>query len=216
MFKKFESFIGVLFIGVIFKQACRLSTYIKNLNFILFMTYCIKITFYICYQVAFVKKVILSVFLCILPGLCNVCTAIPIAGEEADVFSRDPDSLRYLLSIETDDTSKVKLYCNLMAVYIDEKLDSAFLFLEPALKLAESIQWKEGIASVKTEGGRLYWRKGKFEQALSYHYDALVHYIKKGDQANIGALITYIGQDYADWGKYPEALVYFNKADSIF
>lgn len=162
------------------------------------------------------KKVILSVFLCILLGLYNVCTAIPIAGEEADVFSRDPDSLRHLLSIETDDTSKVKLYCNLMAVYIDEKLDSAFLFLEPALKLAESIQWKEGVASVKTEGGRLYWRKGKFEQALSYHYDALVHYIKKGEQANIGALITYIGQDYADWGKYPEALVYFNKADSIF
>lgn len=74
------------------------------------------------------------------------------------------DSLHIKLARAKEDKTKVLIYCDLMAEYIDNNLDTAFMFLNPALQLAEKIRWDEGIARVKIEGGRLFGEKEVLKQ----------------------------------------------------
>ncbi|MBP7714852.1 MAG: tetratricopeptide repeat protein [Bacteroidia bacterium] len=151
-----------------------------------------------------------------LPSFCFLSEKIRFEGNAMAMPTEGTDSLNIKLAKTKDDKTKVIVYCELMVEYIDNNLDTAFMFLNPALQLAEKIKWDEGIARVKIEGGRLFWRKGSFETALKYHNDALSYFINQEDKNSIAELITFIGQDYADWGKYQEALEYFVKADSIY
>lgn len=168
------------------------------------------------YYLSFVKKGLLFLLFYSFPLFSLLSENIRFDGNVGLMATERADSLNIKLANAKEDTTKVLLYCDLMAEYIDNNLDTALMFLKPALKLAEKLNWDAGIARVKVEGGRLFWRKGNFEAALKYHNDALSYFTKVDDKNNIAEIITFIGQDYADWGKYQEALEYFVKADSIY
>jgi signal transduction histidine kinase len=163
-----------------------------------------------------VKNSLLFLLIYFLPSFYFYSESLFFDGNAMAMPTERADSLHIKLARAKEDKTKVLIYCDLMAEYIDNNLDTAFMFLNPALQLAEKIRWDEGIARVKIEGGRLFWRKGSFETALKYHNDALGYFIKENNKESIAEIITFIGQDYADWGKYQEALEYFVKADSIY
>ncbi|MBK8847107.1 MAG: tetratricopeptide repeat protein, partial [Bacteroidetes bacterium] len=51
---------------------------------------------------------------------------------------------------------------------------------------------------------------------LTYHNLAYNIFEKNGDKENVAKVLCYIGQDYADGGNYPQALVYFEKALKLY
>ena len=115
-----------------------------------------------------------------------------------------------------EDTNKVKLYAALIADYSLVNPDEGLKYETEALRLAEKLNWKKGIAQIKLYIGRVYWRKGRFQEALNYHFDALKLNEELGNKMAIIITTSQIGQDYADGANYPEALKYFNKTLALY
>jgi tetratricopeptide (TPR) repeat protein len=125
------------------------------------------------------------------------------------------DSLQALIMKEKNDTVKIKLYSNLLEEHVYYKQEEGLKLVEPALRLAEKINWLTAIYIIKQNAGRICWRMNRFEQALEYHFDALRISEKLGNKEFLLTSLKNIGQDYGDNSNYPEALNYFNKALAI-
>ncbi|MFN8143541.1 MAG: tetratricopeptide repeat protein [Bacteroidia bacterium] len=74
---------------------------------------------------------------------------------------------------------------------------------------------KEGVALIKEGVGRIYWHLGNFNEALKQHFDALLLYTDAGDESSAANTLSLIGQDYADGGRYSQALIFFKSLESI-
>jgi class 3 adenylate cyclase len=126
------------------------------------------------------------------------------------------DKLLSQLAGAKDDTTRVIVLSSLANSFIYYDQETGLRYASQALQLADSIGWQKGIALAKTAAGRLYWRKGKFDDALKNHFDALSIYRQQGDQYQTASLLTFIGQDYGDNGQYTEAIDYWSQALNIF
>ena len=134
------------------------------------------------------------------------------------LFSQDHlhiDSLLTILKSAKDDTNKVNLYGRLIDYYTDVNYNSALILCTPALQLAEKLKWDKGIAHVKFLTGRVNWRKGNFDQALQYHFDAWAYYKSIKDKDMCILLLTSIAHDYADAAKYSDALKYLEQVEDL-
>jgi class 3 adenylate cyclase len=127
-------------------------------------------------------------------------------------YQAKADSLLLWISTANEDTGKVNLYAELFISYFKFDPEEGLKYEKPALELAQSLNWKSGIARIHNLVGRAYWRLGKFEEALKHHFNALLLYTDAKDEINSARCLVYIGQDYADGGKYAQALIFFNKA----
>ena len=116
------------------------------------------------------KQLYLLIFVLIFQLLLNITLSC-----EAKSKIQNIDSVLLTLHMAKDDTNKVNLYGILINYYTDANYDSALIFCSPALQLAEKLKWHEGKAYIKYLSGRVYWRKGNFDQALKYHFDALTY-----------------------------------------
>ena len=84
------------------------------------------------------------------------------------------------------------------AEYIDNNLDTAFMFWNLHYNWPKKIRWDEGIARVKIERRPPFWRKRSFETALKYHNDDLAYFIKENNKDSIAEIICLLlGRDYA-------------------
>ena len=122
------------------------------------------------------------------------------------------DSLVEKLSQAKEDSNKVKLFEVILFHHQYYKCEEGLKYEKPALELAEKLKWKIGVARIKNMSGRIYWRLGKFDEALKRHFDALLLYTEANDQESLAQCLTNLGQDYADGGKYSQALIFFKKA----
>ncbi|HEX4956866.1 MAG TPA: tetratricopeptide repeat protein [Lacibacter sp.] len=128
------------------------------------------------------------------------------------------DSLLRLLPILKTDSAKVNLYAELMLAHVYYKPEQGITYKQTALELAQTLNWKPGIAKIKHRAARLYWRMGDFKNALTYHKEALELYQLTGNQYAQGRVLIEIGQDYFDNGNLIEAkpallkALQFNKA----
>ncbi|MBS4063331.1 MAG: tetratricopeptide repeat protein [Chitinophagaceae bacterium] len=128
------------------------------------------------------------------------------------------DSLLRLLPTLKADSAKVNLYAELMLAHVYYKPEQGIIYKQTALELAQTLNWKPGIAKIKHRAARLYWRMGDFKNALNYHNEALGLYQQTGNQHAQGRVLIEIGQDYFDNGNLVEAkpallkALQFNKA----
>ncbi len=128
------------------------------------------------------------------------------------IGSLNVDSLIALLPTAKEDTNKINLYIAIMSNSVYQNQQEGLKYEAPALELAEKLKWKRGIARIYHVAGRIYWRLGKFDDALKHHFAALKIFTEINDQASSANSLNSIGQDYVDAGKYPEALKFFTKA----
>ena len=122
------------------------------------------------------------------------------------------DSLIAEVPKAKEDKNKVSLYDKIILEYIEISSYDGLQYEKPATELALKLNWKAGTGGIKNDIGKLYWRKGNFDAALKYHFEALKIFQELDDKSSIGNSFTSIGQDYADSGNYTEALKYFKTA----
>jgi len=123
------------------------------------------------------------------------------------------DSLAQQLHNTPDDTKKVNLYLQLLFTHTYDRPEDGEKYIQPAITLSRRLDFR--LTDVLLSAGRIYWKQGKMDQALQYHFEALklTDPVKQPDF--YGAALTAIGQDYADAGNYPEAMKYFLKAKEM-
>jgi two-component sensor histidine kinase len=122
------------------------------------------------------------------------------------------DSLLIKLGNSKEDSNKVSVYCDIMLQYVYYKSAEGLTYEQPALALAEKLNWTFGIAKVKDRAGRIRWRLGKFDDALKNHFTAYKLYSQEGRISEAVYVLVSIGQDYLDNSKYPEAETWLLKA----
>ncbi|MES2774415.1 MAG: tetratricopeptide repeat protein [Bacteroidota bacterium] len=125
------------------------------------------------------------------------------------------DSLSTELKKANEDTSKVNLYAAVMNAHIYYKTAEGLVYQQPALALAQQLNWKPGIARIKDRTGRLNWRLGNYAAALKNHLEALDIYTQTGDAFREGFVLVEIGQDYLDDGHYADAEAWLKKAVTV-
>jgi two-component sensor histidine kinase/uncharacterized protein HemY len=122
------------------------------------------------------------------------------------------DSLLRLLPTLKADSAKVNLYAELMLAHVYYKPEQGITYKQTALELAQTLNWKPGIAKIKHRAARLYWRMGNFKEALTFHKEALELYKQTNNTHAAGRVLIEIGQDYIDDGQLQEGRASLNEA----
>jgi len=115
------------------------------------------------------------------------------------------DSLEYRLSL-ANDTTKIKILCDLCWEYRFLSADSAILFGNRALQLAEKINYPKGQAQSYNDLGIVFIGCGDFPQALDYFAKSMEIRKQLGDTAGIASLYNKIGIVYQKQGNLKLAL----------
>ncbi len=122
------------------------------------------------------------------------------------------DSLLSLLSHEQTDTSKVKLLDQISWHYINTDFDKALNYSKQALKMAQKLNFKDGIALSYTYIGYAQYRKGNYDDALLSINRAIAIYEILGQKNNVSKSFLTISQIYYEQSKYDDAINYCNKS----
>jgi serine phosphatase RsbU (regulator of sigma subunit) len=126
------------------------------------------------------------------------------------------DSLQNFLKTAKEDTLKVNSLNLLAQQYINVGTYSrGDTLTQQAMKLAERLNFKKGIAdSYSTLGGSLSYQ-GRNYDALKNYFTSLKIRKELGDKKGISNSCSNIGSEYQDQGDYPEALDYYFKSLKI-
>jgi two-component system, sensor histidine kinase PdtaS len=122
------------------------------------------------------------------------------------------DSMKLALTNAKEDSTRLNLMVNMMAVYEHYNAEEGLTYEKQALEIANKVNQKIGTARVKDKIGRMYWRTGKFNEAEKYHVEALNRYNEVGDTYARNYVLVEIGQDYLNDTKFDEAGRYLLKA----
>ncbi|RLD42654.1 MAG: hypothetical protein DRI89_06755, partial [Bacteroidetes bacterium] len=125
-----------------------------------------------------------------------------LTGLKANTIS---DSLEYRLSM-VNDTAKIKMLCDLCWEYRVRSADSAILFGNRALQLAEEINYPKGKAQSYNDLGIVYISRGDFPQALDYFNQSMEIRMQLGDTAGMASLFNKIGIVHQKQGNLKLAL----------
>ncbi|MBI3501377.1 MAG: tetratricopeptide repeat protein [Bacteroidetes bacterium] len=122
------------------------------------------------------------------------------------------DSLEKLLSAAKKDTNKVNILNTLCWEYYNNGSEKSLEYGKEALKLAEQLNYKRGMARSNVRIGIVQWAKGQYPEALDSYFKAIKIYEAMGDSAKIPGILSNVGNIYAAINKTDEALQYFKKA----
>ncbi|HXP52648.1 MAG TPA: tetratricopeptide repeat protein [Bacteroidia bacterium] len=118
-----------------------------------------------------------------------------------------------ILTNPTDDTSGVNtLNITSEKYWRTGRYDSAMLFANSAVTLAEKLNFKRGLASAYRNVGMSYYYLGEYTKAKEYHTKGLEINLEIGNRVGIARGYSNIGIIYNDLGDYPTALDYDFKA----
>jgi len=126
------------------------------------------------------------------------------------------DSLNQVLKTTTQDTVKIKTLLEIGDQYEYPAPDTALIFYQKALKLAQKIKEQKFIVKCFNYIGLVYvLQKGNFTKALKYFQKALKINKKLGDKREIASNFGNIGLVYDYQSNYPKALKYYQRALKI-
>ena len=127
------------------------------------------------------------------------------------------DSLLKELPKMKEDTNAVKLLSNISFTYNTINPDEGIKFGEKAIKLAEKINWKAGLAGCYTNLGVNYdIGKSDYPKALEYYHKALKINEGLGSKYGVAGNLGNIGILYSSQSDYSKSLEYYHKALKIF
>lgn len=109
------------------------------------------------------------------------------------------------------------LYTNLCYVYERRgMLDKASGFALQTLKLGEKLGQDRAKAMAYSDLSCLFWKQGKFEQALEYSLKSIALYEKRGiNDLDYDFTLYLVGNNYLSLNQHQEALDYFERSISM-
>ncbi|MBI5219810.1 MAG: tetratricopeptide repeat protein [Bacteroidia bacterium] len=129
---------------------------------------------------------------------------------------KEIDSLLYALKITQNDTSKVNILNSLSALTCSFDPEKAIQYGKQGLRLAQTIDYKKGMAYCYNNIGQAYVAQGNYQEALSFYNKSME--IKKaiGDKKGIAYSYTNIGIVYWNQNNYTRAIDYYQKSLRLF
>ncbi|RPH32089.1 MAG: PAS domain S-box protein [Bacteroidales bacterium] len=125
------------------------------------------------------------------------------------------DSLKLDLVNASNDTNKVAKLCRIAFEHHRFDTDLGIKYAEQALRIADSLSWKKGIAYACNALGVNYIIKGSYPEALYYFQKSLAKYTEIGDSRMVATLCNNLGLIYNGQNDYIKAIEYFNKSLAI-
>ncbi|HXL54897.1 MAG TPA: tetratricopeptide repeat protein, partial [Chitinophagaceae bacterium] len=119
------------------------------------------------------------------------------------------DSLQNLLSTAKEDTNKVNILYKISEECAEEDI---LKYAIPALKLAEKLNFKKGIADASNNVGYAYAGFGNVSRALEYYYKSLKIREEIRDKEGIAGSLNNIAVIYNNQGDVLKALEYHHKS----
>ncbi|MDT8392409.1 MAG: tetratricopeptide repeat protein [Bacteroidales bacterium] len=133
---------------------------------------------------------------------------------ELNEFNRSIEINFQTLDLElalNDSAGIAQAYYNIASTYHSwEKLDSAMLYYNKALKLAGSGTNKRQLGNIHNRLGNIYFSWGNYDQALEYYLKSLHIFEEINDSAGLSKSYNNIGVINHDWKNYQESLKYYN------
>ena len=126
------------------------------------------------------------------------------------------DSLLTIISKGKPDTATTENYFKIGHMYYDQSsYDTATLYYNKALALAQKLNYKSGISKIFLELGYINEDVGNYSKALEYYGNSLQLSVATGDQAGTSNCYLNLGNVYRDQANYPKALEYYLKSLKI-
>ncbi len=150
------------------------------------------------------KKIAFTIIVFFCLSLCN------------SAMGRKLDSLlAYLNDRSFNDTTQVNLLIKIAGIYYNIDADSAILYANRGVALAEKIHFEKGKANCMQQLGFAFLHKDEYNKALKNFQDALNIYQKTGNKKGESFALLEIGDVYATLAKNDLSLEYFNKSLQI-
>ena len=122
------------------------------------------------------------------------------------VFSKEIDSTIKMLKIIPPDTNKVLILNNIVdQLWKKSQLDSAYVYAEKSLELAEKLNYLSGKGNVLTSIGIIHAIQSNYPQATSSMKAALDIFIKLNDKKKIASVYNNLGNIFEKQGNYKQA-----------
>ncbi|ULQ50920.1 tetratricopeptide repeat-containing sensor histidine kinase [Flavihumibacter fluvii] len=125
------------------------------------------------------------------------------------------DSLKYESVKAKDDTSRVLALSYLSWTYSYINFDTASMYSQEALNIAQKIKFYKGEIRSLYALGQAFLTKGELAKALDLFYKGLQIAEKNNCQLEKAACLTQIGNVYSDLNDWPKAISYYIKANKI-
>lgn len=109
------------------------------------------------------------------------------------------------------DTTHIILLCHVSSLYESVNLDSSLLIGQQALRYAQAINYKKGIAMASTCIGYFYNSKGNYELSLTNFLKAKAIYEEIHSESDICESYNSIGNCLIGYGKKEKALETFSE-----
>ncbi len=122
------------------------------------------------------------------------------------------DSLNNLLSSSSNDTIRVALYLDIAEVYESISIDTAVIFADKALQLAEDNENLELVADANSRFGGIFFSQGIHNRAISYYFKVLEYYELKGNIRDLIVINFNIGLVYNSLNDNARSQEYYLKA----
>jgi len=130
--------------------------------------------------------------------------------------ARIADSLKFLLTREMEDSSRVLLLAALSFEYSNIQADTAIKYAEQGLKLAQRIEYKKGEAVATGTYARCLSAQGNFPKAIELGLKSLRMNEALMDESEVAFTEGQLADIYRDAGEYTLALNYSQKATEFY
>ncbi len=125
------------------------------------------------------------------------------------------DSLMQIISISKQDTVKIKTYLQIAEYYKNKLPDSALLYQNKILAIADYDRDKRILAKSYNDIGIIYQNYGNFQLSLDYYFKSKKIYEEIGDNSGLGGNYVNIGLIYYYKGTYDKALEFYHKGIAL-
>jgi tetratricopeptide (TPR) repeat protein len=126
---------------------------------------------------------------------------------------RQIDSLKSLVSIDPEDSTKVQHLNKLSNAYCDlGEMKKALDCARSASVLSQKISYPQGFARANSNMAFAYYMQADYTNALNYYSKSLDITQQLGNKSGAASIISNMGLIYDAQGKLPDALAYFLKA----
>ena len=140
-----------------------------------------------------------------------------IRGYDAKAF--EPDTL--LLKLDTaqqvgDSAAMLAALYEIAFLYHDrEKFDSASIFYNRGIRIADSIGDKSRLSDMQNKLGTIHHLWGNYRKAMDLYLESLLICNEINDSVGISKSLNNIGVIYSDWGEKDISLKYYQKSYEV-
>jgi adenylate cyclase len=130
-------------------------------------------------------------------------------------ITRQIDSLNVLINSKDNDTTAVNHLLDIATILFASNPDSAMVYSNKAIVLADKINFKSGLGYAYKNMGLAHYYKGEYSAVLIFWKKSLAIFEQIDHKAGISNLLSNLGAVYQTKGDDPKALDYFIKSLKI-